>query len=74
MFDRPGNFRYFFKTEDPDCGVVKEEVCLLLPVLVSSNLLPSSPSQQVIADDQFLPSWNGKMIAWIRETGALSTQ
>ena len=26
MFDRHGNFRFFFKTEDPDCGVVKEEV------------------------------------------------
>ena len=26
MFGRHGDYRYFFKTEDPDCGVVKEEV------------------------------------------------
>jgi len=26
VFDRHGNFRFFFKTEDPDCGVVKEEI------------------------------------------------
>ncbi len=25
-FDRPGSFRFFVKTEDPDCGVVKEEI------------------------------------------------
>ncbi len=25
-FDRPGSFRYFVKTEDPDCGIVKEEI------------------------------------------------
>ena len=25
-FGRHGNYRFFFKTEDPDCGVVKEEV------------------------------------------------
>ena len=28
-FGRHGDFRFFFKTEDPDCGVVKEEVCAL---------------------------------------------
>ena len=26
VFARQGNYRYFFKTEDPDCGVVKAEV------------------------------------------------
>lgn len=27
VFGRHGDYRFFFKTEDPDCGVVKEEVC-----------------------------------------------
>jgi hypothetical protein len=26
VFGRHGDHRFFFKTEDPDCGVVKEEV------------------------------------------------
>lgn len=30
VFGRHGDHRFFFKTEDPDCGVVKEEVCTAL--------------------------------------------
>ena len=26
IFNRHGSFRYYIKVEDPDCGVVKEEV------------------------------------------------
>lgn len=26
VFDRHGTFRFYFKTEDPDCGIVKEEI------------------------------------------------
>ena len=26
VFDRQGSFRFYFKTDDPDCGVVKEEI------------------------------------------------
>ena len=26
VFDRQGSFRFYFKTEDPDCGPVKEEI------------------------------------------------
>jgi len=26
VFDRPGSFKFFVKTEDPDCGVVKVEI------------------------------------------------
>ena len=28
VFDRQGSFRFYFKTEYPDCGVVKEEITL----------------------------------------------
>lgn len=27
---RHGDYRFFFKSEDPDCGIVKEEVSVLL--------------------------------------------
>ena len=30
VFSRHGNFRFFFKTEDPDCGVVKAEVTVFI--------------------------------------------
>lgn len=26
VFDRHGSYRFYFKTQDPDCGVVREEV------------------------------------------------
>ena len=26
VFDRHGLYRFYFKTQDPDCGVVREEV------------------------------------------------
>lgn len=26
VFDRQGTFRFYFKTKDPDCGIVKEEI------------------------------------------------
>ena len=26
VFDRQGTFRFYFKTEDPDIGVVKEQI------------------------------------------------
>lgn len=26
VFDRRGNFKFYCKTQDPDCGMVKEEV------------------------------------------------
>lgn len=46
LFDRPGQFRYHFKTLDPEFGMVKEEV---------SN------------DDDILPGWDSKIVAWIEE-------
>lgn len=46
MFDRPGNFRYHFKSMDPEYGMVKEEV---------------------MQDDDVLPGWDGKVIAWVEE-------
>ncbi|KAL5469407.1 hypothetical protein EMCRGX_G030659 [Ephydatia muelleri] len=44
--DRHSNYRFYIKTEDPDCGVVKEEIT---------------------DDDYILPSWNGKVLIYVRE-------
>ncbi|XP_074652804.1 dixin-like [Tubulanus polymorphus] len=46
IYDRQGNFRYHFKSLDPEFGTVKEEI---------SN------------DDDILPGWEGKIVAWIEE-------
>ncbi|GAB6029764.1 Dixin [Chamberlinius hualienensis] len=46
MFDRPGNFRYHFKSLDGEYGMVKEEI---------------------MHDDDILPGWDGKIIAWVEE-------
>lgn len=44
MFDKPGLFRYHFKSVDPEYGMVKEEV---------------------LHDDDVLPGWDGKIVAWV---------
>lgn len=46
LFDRPGQYRYHFKTLDPEFGMVKEEM---------------------LYDDDILPGWDGKIIAWVEE-------
>ncbi|KAL3223082.1 hypothetical protein MRX96_027693 [Rhipicephalus microplus] len=46
VFDRPGQYRYHFKTLDPEFGMVKEEV---------------------LHDDDPVPGWDGKIVAWIEE-------
>lgn len=46
MFDRPGNYRFHFKSVDPEYGMVKEEI---------------------MHDDDILPGWDGKIIAWVEE-------
>lgn len=46
LFDRPGQYRFHFKTLDPIYGAVKEEI---------------------VQDDDVLPSWDGKIIAWVEE-------
>ncbi|XP_054716159.1 dixin-A-like isoform X2 [Uloborus diversus] len=46
LFDRPGQYRYHFKTLDPEFGMVKEEV---------------------LHDDDILPGWDSKIVAWIEE-------
>lgn len=46
VFDRPGQYRYHFKTLDPEFGMVKEEV---------------------LNDDDILPGWDSKIVAWIEE-------
>uniref|UniRef100_A0A131Z0E8 Diz domain-containing protein ccd n=1 Tax=Rhipicephalus appendiculatus TaxID=34631 RepID=A0A131Z0E8_RHIAP len=46
VFDRPGQYRYHFKTLDPEFGMVKEEV---------------------LHDDDHVPGWDGKIVAWIEE-------
>ncbi|GFX07508.1 hypothetical protein TNCV_5092221 [Trichonephila clavipes] len=46
LFDRPGQYRYHFKTLDPEFGMVKEEVH---------------------QDDDILPGWDSKIVAWIEE-------
>ncbi|XP_075548354.1 uncharacterized protein LOC142582475 isoform X1 [Dermacentor variabilis] len=46
VFDRPGQYRYHFKTLDPEFGMVKEEV---------------------LHDDDRVPGWDGKIVAWIEE-------
>ncbi|CAN7983238.1 unnamed protein product [Ixodes hexagonus] len=45
-FDRPGLYRFHFKTLDPEFGMVKEEV---------------------LHDDDIIPGWDGKIVAWIEE-------
>lgn len=46
ILDRHSNYRFYIKTADPDCGVVKEEIT---------------------DDDYILPSWNGKVLIYVRE-------
>lgn len=46
VFDRPGQYRFHFKTLDPEFGMVKEEV---------------------LHDDDPVPGWDGKIVAWIEE-------
>ena len=33
MFDRPGVYRFHFKSQDPEYGMVKEEVCFYIFIL-----------------------------------------
>ena len=37
VFSRQGAFRYYIKVEDPDCGVVKEEIKKDVQLLPSWN-------------------------------------
>ncbi|XP_064471362.1 uncharacterized protein LOC135385779 [Ornithodoros turicata] len=46
VFDRPGQYRFHFKTLDPEFGMVKEEV---------------------LHDEDVIPGWDGKIIAWVEE-------
>lgn len=44
LLDKPGNYRYHFKSVDPEYGMVKEEI---------------------MHDDEVLPGWDGKIVAWV---------
>lgn len=67
VFDRQGAYRFYFKTKDPDCGVVREEVCVC--GRSSPPLIPPVSRPQVLDEEQLLPCWNGKIIVWVSEKG-----
>ena len=65
LFDRPGFFRYHFKTMDKEFGMVKEEVGQMIsPKKQDENKMFFF---QIADDDQLLPGVEGKIVVWVEE-------
>ncbi len=70
LFDRPGFFRFHFKTVDQEFGMVKEEVSDFF--VLNLNCLSTDYSNcvfslQITQDDTILPGTDGKIVVWVDE-------
>ena len=74
LFDRPGFYRYHFKTMDKEFGMVKEEVSKLF-LRVTIEILSDvkcgdfnrSHYFQIGEDEKVVPGVEGKIVVWVEE-------
>ena len=64
LFDRPGFYRFHFKSVDQEFGMVKEEVRNCLKIMEKCTKIVFF---QISSDDMVLPGSDGKIVAWVEE-------
>ena len=64
LFDRPGFYRFHFKSVDQEFGMVKEEVRNYLKIMEKCT---KNCIFQISSDDMVLPGSDGKIVAWVEE-------